>query len=356
MKILVTGSSGLVGSEAVAHFDRGQHEVLGMDNNMRARFFGPVGDTAWNLKRLRAETRRARFYSTDVRDRSSVFELFAENRPDAVVHCAAQPSHDLARKLPLDDFDVNAVGTINLLEATRRYVPESPFILLSTNKVYGDAPNEVPLRELATRWDYAQTEDRAGIDETCRIDRSLHSLFGVSKCAADLVTQEYGRTYGMPTVCFRAGCITGARHSGVELHGFLSHLVKTAQAGKRYTVFGYGGKQVRDNLHSADVVLAIEEFMRNPKSGAVYNLGGGRDNSVSILEAFDRVEQLIGRPVEYRYEDKNRLGDHICYVSDTGRFQSDYPDWTVTRGLDEIFEELVAAEADATSQGAPVCG
>ncbi len=346
---LITGSSGLIGSEAVAYFDEQGHRVIGVDNNLRAGFLGPSGDTSWNLERLKSVTRNFESFDFDIRDRAALDQLYEEYRPDAIIHCAAQPSHDLARERPVEDFEVNAVGTLNLLEATRQFVPESPFIFMSTNKVYGDAPNELELTELSARWDYARAENFDGVDETMRIDRSLHSLFGASKTAADLLTQEYGRTYGMATVCFRGGCLTGPSHSGVELHGFVSHLVKMAVSGSRYTVFGYKGKQVRDQLHSFDVVRAFEEFIAAPLPGAVYNLGGGRDNSISILEAFDRVSQLTGTPAKHAYDPENRLGDHICYISDLGRFKADYPGWKVTRSLADIFEEIVEAETEKVS-------
>lgn len=344
MKILVTGSSGLIGSEAVLYFDSHGHEVFGIDNNMRADFFGPEGNTTWNLTRLQAETRTFRHFSLDIRDRKCIFEFFAERRPEAIIHCAAQPSHDLARERPLDDFDINAVGTLNLLEATRRYAKESPFLFMSTNKVYGDAPNELPLVELETRFDYANEADREGINESCRVDRCKHSIFGASKAAADILTQEYGRYFGMPTACFRGGCLTGPRHSGAELHGFLSYLVKLAVAGRRYTIFGYKGKQVRDQLHSHDVVRAFEEYLAAPRPGEVYNLGGGRTNSASILECIAMIDGITGRTMEWRHDEQNRDGDHICYISDLAKFKSHYPNWRIKYGLWEIIEEMVRDE------------
>src|SRR5438093_1983126 len=279
MKVLVTGSSGLSGSEAAEHFDRQGHEVVGVDNNMRRVFFGPAGDTLWNLERLKGVTKRFTHAALDIRDRAAMEELFRTQRFDLIVHCAAQPSHDKARDIPLLDFEVNALGTIHLLEATRQHSPEAAFVFMSTNKVYGDAPNEVPLKEMEKRYDYARPEDYDGIDENCRIDRTLHSLFGASKAAADLVAQEYGRYFGMAVGVFRGGCLTGPQHSGVELHGFLSYLVKCAVRGDHYTVFGYKGKQVRDNIHSDDVVRAFRAFSERPRAGEVYNLGGGRGNS-----------------------------------------------------------------------------
>jgi CDP-paratose 2-epimerase len=343
-RVLVTGSSGLIGSEAVEHYDRRGFDVHGLDNNMRKVFFGEMGDTLWNLERLRRNTKHFTHHDVDIRDRAAVIDLFRGTRFDLIIHCAAQPSHDRARDIPLDDFDVNAVGTVNLLEATRRHSPEAPFIFMSTNKVYGDAPNEVPLVELETRWEYARPEDRHGIDEACRIDRSTHSVFGASKVAADVMTQEYGRYYGLPTGTFRGGCLTGSNHSGVQLHGFLSYLVKVATRGEEYTVFGYKGKQVRDQIHSSDVIAAFDAFANAPRPGEVYNLGGGRENSASILESFALLEDRIGRPVRFKYSDQNRVGDHICYISDLTKLQTHYPSWRITRSLASIVDEMVDAE------------
>jgi CDP-paratose 2-epimerase len=344
MRILVTGSSGLIGSEAVEHFDQQGHEVFGVDNNMRRVFFGAAGDTLWNLDRLKNTCKRFTHAGLDIRDRAAIEELFASQRFDLIVHCAAQPSHDKARDIPLLDFEVNALGTINLLEATRQHCGDAVFVFMSSNKVYGDAPNEIPLMELETRYDYARSEDYDGIDESCRIDRTLHSLFGASKAAADIVAQEYGRYFHMNVGVFRGGCLTGPAHSAVELHGFLSYVVKVALSGERYTVYGYKGKQVRDNIHSYDVVRAIEEFVANPRPGEVYNLGGGRENSISMLEAIARIEQLTGRKLDWHYVEEARRGDHICYISNLRKFQRDYPKWKVTRGLNAILEEMVAAQ------------
>jgi len=344
MKILVTGSSGLIGSEAVEHFDRQGHEVFGVDNNMRRVFFGSAGDTLWNLERLKNACKRFTHAALDIRDRRAIDELFASQRFDLIVHCAAQPSHDKAQDIPLLDFEVNALGTVNLLEATRQHCREAVFVFLSTNKVYGDAPNEIPMKELETRYDYARAEDYDGIDETCRIDRTLHSLFGASKAAADLVAQEYGRYFNMKVGVFRGGCLTGPSHSGVELHGFLSYLVKVTLSDGRYSVYGYKGKQVRDNIHSHDVVQAIEEFAANPRPGEVYNMGGGRGNSISMLEAIARIEQLTGRKLDWHYVEEARKGDHICYISNLRKFQTHYPKWKITRSLDAILEEMVAAQ------------
>ncbi|KKR49054.1 MAG: NAD-dependent epimerase/dehydratase [Candidatus Magasanikbacteria bacterium GW2011_GWC2_40_17] len=344
MKLLVTGSSGLIGSECVLHFDSLGYEVHGIDNNMRKFFFGEKGDTSWNLNQLKNQTKNFIHHEMDIRDREAIDKLFREEKFDAIIHCAAQPSHDKAKEIPFIDFEVNALGTLNLLEANRQHSLESPFIFMSTNKVYGDAPNEIPLVELETRWEYARKEDYPGVNEQCRIDQSKHSIFGASKVAADVMVQEYGRYFGMPTVCYRGGCLTGPQHSGVELHGFLSYLVKVAVSGGKYTVFGYKGKQVRDQIHSFDVMRAFEEFIKNPKSGAVYNLGGGRENNLSILEAFKKIEDVTGKKVNWEYVDKNREGDHICYISDLTKLKNDYPNWQITKSLDEIIKEEVNFE------------
>lgn len=344
MRILVTGSSGLIGSEAVTYYDARGHEVFGFDNNMRREFFGPQGDTTWNLGRLRKQTRHFTHFDIDIRDRDRVFAFFRDHRPEIIVHCAAQPSHDKARDIPLVDFDVNAGGTINLLEATRQYVPDAVFLHMSTNKVYGDAPNEVPLVELEKRYDYARPEDYEGISEECRIDRCLHSLFGASKTAGDVVAQEYGRYFGMKVGIFRGGCLTGPAHSGVELHGFLSYLVHVAVTGKPYRVFGYKGKQVRDQIHSYDVIQAFEAFARAPRPGEVYNLGGGRGNAASVLECIDLIEEIGGYRVDWSYVEQNRIGDHICYISDLRKLKSHFPEWSITRSLRDIIREMIEAE------------
>jgi CDP-paratose 2-epimerase len=348
--ILVTGSSGLIGSEAVEHFDKLGHLVIGVDNNMRQAFFGAQGDTTWNLQRLKRATKRFEHANLDIRDRAAIDDLFKKNRFDLIVHCAAQPSHDKARDIPILDFEVNALGTLHLLEATRQHSREAVFIMMSTNKVYGDSPNEIPLKELETRWDYARLEDYNGITESQRIDQTLHSLFGASKAAGDLVAQEYGRYFGMNTCIFRGGCLTGPSHSGVELHGFLSYLVKVALTGGTYSVFGYKAKQVRDNIHSHDVVRAIEEFASNPRPGEVYNIGGGRENSVSMLEAIDRVFQMTGKKLNWNYLEQARKGDHICYISDLRKFQSHYPKWRLTKNLDAIFSEIIASQQAQQAQ------
>ncbi len=342
--VLVTGSSGLIGSEAVEYFDRQGHKVIGLDNNMRRTFFGPQGDTLWNLERLKSVTRQFNPKAIDVRDRAAVMSLFRENRFNLIIHCAAQPSHDKAADIALLDFEVNAVGTVNLLEAARQHCPDAAFIFMSTNKVYGDSPNEKPLRENETRYDYSDPADYDGIDETCRIDRTMHSLFGASKLAADVYAQEYGRYFGMGVGIFRGGCLTGPCHSGVELHGFLSYLLKVAVVGKPYTIFGHKGKQVRDNIHSFDVIRAFEEFARNPRPGEVYNLGGGRPNSLSMLEAIWRIEALTDRKINWTYSEQARKGDHVCYISDVSKLKNHYPGWSVTRNLDSILKEMLVAE------------
>jgi CDP-paratose 2-epimerase len=339
-RLLVTGSSGLIGSTVCRYFDEAGWQVHGVDNNGRAAFFGPEGDTRWNQKRLQTELAHFQHLELDIRDRAGVLALVEQLKPDAIVHAAAQPSHDLAAKFPFEDFDTNAVGTLNLLEATRRFAPEAVFVYMSTNKVYGDAPNELPLVELETRWDYARTEDIGGIAESMRIDQSKHSLFGASKVAADVMVQEYGRYFGLRSCCLRGGCLTGPNHSGVELHGFLSYLVKCNLEGKKYNLYGYKGKQVRDNIHSLDVSRFIHAFIESPRIGEVYNLGGGRANSCSILEAFQAVEKISGKSMVYEYVDKNREGDHICYISDLSKMTSHYPGWDITKSLGDIFSEI----------------
>jgi len=340
--VLITGSNGLIGSEAVVFFDRLGWRVYGVDNNMRMFFFGPAGDTRWNLEWLKQNTKNFIHIDLDIRNRADVLRLFEENSFDCVIHCAAQPSHDLAAKMPFEDWDVNATGTMNLLEAARRYCPASPFIHMSTNKVYGDAPNELPLVETETRYDYARPEDYYGINESCRIDRSLHSLFGASKTAGDVMAQEYGRYFGMPVGVFRGGCLTGSHHSGVELHGFLSYLVKVAVRKEHYTIFGYKGKQVRDNIHSYDVVSAFYHFYQSPRPGEVYNIGGGRENSISVLEAIRKIEDMVGSKINYSYSEQALRGDHICYISDLRKLKAHFPGWAITRSLDDILKEMVA--------------
>lgn len=344
-KMLVTGSSGLIGSEVCLFFSSIGYHIHGIDNNQRSIFFGPQGDTRWNQKRLQDSIENFDHHEIDIRDREGLAKLIEEIKPDVIVHTAAQPSHDRAAAIPFDDFDTNAVGTLNLLEAARKYCPESPFIHMSTNKVYGDAPNCLPLVEMETRWDFAESEMQKGINEHFTIDQSKHSLFGASKVAADVMVQEYGRYFGMPTCCLRGGCLTGPNHSGVELHGFLSYLIKCNLEEKKYTVFGYKGKQVRDNIHSYDVANFIANFIQTPRIAAVYNIGGGKDNSCSMIEAFAKVEALTDKKMVWEYSDKNREGDHICYYSDLTKMKEHYPLWNVTKSLDDIFTEIVLSWA-----------
>jgi len=339
--ILVTGSSGLIGSEACKYFTEIGYVVHGVDNNQRAFFFGEQGDTRWNQKRMEIELPGFVHHELDIRDRNAVLELVKNLKPIAIIHAAAQPSHDRAASIPFEDFDTNAVGTLNFLEAARRYCPESPFIHMSTNKVYGDRPNGITLKELPTRWDYDDRRYEHGIAEDFSIDQSIHSLFGASKVAADILVQEYGRYFGMPTCCLRGGCLTGPNHSGVELHGFLSYLVKCNFERKKYTVFGYLGKQVRDNIHSFDVVQFMRAFIEDPKVSAVYNLGGGKENSCSLLEAFELTEKYTGQAQLYTYSDEARIGDHKCYYSDLTKMRLDYPGWKITKNLDHIVSEIV---------------
>lgn len=339
--ILVTGSSGLIGSEVATFFDRLGIKVHGVDNNQRAVFFGPQGDTRWRQQQLQKSLAGFTHHELDIRNRQGILDLIKHLRPGIIVHAAAQPSHDRAADIPFDDFDTNAVGTINLLEAARRYCPDTPFVYLSTNKVYGDRPNTIPLIELETRWDYANPSFANGIPESFSIDQSQHSLFGASKAAADIMVQEYGRYFNLPTCCLRGGCLTGPNHSGVELHGFLSYLIKCNLEGWEYTVFGYKGKQVRDNLHAEDVARFIHAFSLTPRCGEVYNIGGGKENSCSILEAFSLVEEFSGKPQKFHYVDRPRIGDHICYYSDLSKMKDHYPSWSATRSLRQTVVEMV---------------
>lgn len=342
-RILVTGSSGLVGSEVCVYFAQKGYEIHGVDNNQRAVFFGPQGDTRWNQKRLAENIKSFQHHEFDIRDRQGILNLIKSIKPDVIVHTAAQPSHDRAAAIPFDDFDTNAVGTLNMLEATRRYAHDAPFIHMSTNKVYGDAPNKIKLKELETRWDYNDDLYAHGIAETFTIDQSKHSLFGASKVASDVMVQEYGRYFNMYTCCLRGGCLTGPNHTGVELHGFLSYLVKCNLEGKKYSVFGYKGKQVRDNIHSYDIARFMEAFINAPRMGEVYNLGGGKNNTCSILEAFAIAEKFSGKKQVYEYVDKNREGDHICYYSDLRKMIAHYPSWNITISLEETIGQIVEA-------------
>ena len=342
-KLLVTGSSGLIGSEVVRYFDKAGWKIYGVDNNMRADFFGTRGDTRWVQQQLVDECQNFEHVELDIRNREGVLALFKKIKPDYICHTAAQPSHDLAASRPFDDFDVNAGGTLNLLESARQFCPESPFVHMSTNKVYGDGPNFLNLTESATRFDYADAEYHDGITEKFSIDQCKHSLFGASKVAADVMVQEYGRYFGLPTCALRGGCLTGPNHSGVELHGFLSYLIKVNLAKEEYTIFGYQGKQVRDNIHSYDVAKFIDAFFHAPRVGEVYNIGGGRENSTSILEAFQRIEAISGNKMRYQYSEENRIGDHICYISDLTKMRTHYPQWDITKNLQTVFEEIAAS-------------
>ncbi len=327
----------------VAHFAALGWDVHGVDSNQRAVFFGPGGDTRWMQQRLVDRWKNFRHHELDMRDRAGIDALVGELKPDAIVHSAAQPSHDRAAAIPFDDFDTNAVGTLNLLQAARTHCLDAPFVHFSTNKVYGDAPNELRLNELETRWDYADPEFVHGIPEHFRIDQSTHSIFGASKVAADVLVQEYGRYFGMKSCALRGGCLTGPSHSGVELHGFLSYLVKVNVEGGLYRVYGYKGKQVRDNIHSRDVAKFAEAFIAAPRVGEVYNLGGGKGNACSILEAFAMVAERTGKAMRYEYDEKNRIGDHICYYSDLRKMMAHYPGWSITVPLATIFDEIVEA-------------
>lgn len=338
--LLVTGSSGLIGSEVCVHFSKLGWNIHGVDNNQRAIFFGPNGDNRWNQERLEKNLDNFTHHEIDIRDRSGVIDLIRTVKPNAIVHTAAQPSHDRAANIPFEDFDTNAVGTFNLIEATRRYSTEIPFVHLSTNKVYGDAPNEIKMKELETRWDYDDDTYINGISENFRIDQTKHSLFGASKVSADISVQEYGRYFNMPTAILRGGCLTGPSHSGVELHGFLSYLIKCNLEEKKYTVFGYKGKQVRDNIHSYDVARFIEEFINNPRIAEVYNIGGGKENTCSIIEAFSLIEELSSKKMIFDYSENNRIGDHICYYSDLAKMKLHYPNWSITKSLKQTIEEI----------------
>jgi CDP-paratose 2-epimerase len=340
MKILVTGAAGLIGSEAVDYYCKNGFEVYGIENNQRQVFFGERGSTTQRLEQLKSKYKNFTNYEIDIRNKMAVISLFNSIKFDVVVHTAAQPSHDRAASIPFDDFETNANGTLHLLEAVRQTNPDCVFIHMSTNKVYGDLPNTIDLVELETRYDYADIKYQNGIAETFSIDQSKHSLFGASKVAADIMVQEYGRYFGIPTCVLRGGCLTGENHSGVELHGFLNYLVKCNVEGIKYNVFGYKGKQVRDNIHSSDVIQFIDLFIKNPKIAGVYNIGGGKDNSCSIIEAFTMTEQITGRKMIWEYVEENRIGDHICYYSDLSKMKIDYPEFGITKNLNYIVENI----------------
>jgi CDP-paratose 2-epimerase len=341
---VITGSAGLIGSEAVRYFaGKGMH-VVGIDNDMRKYFFGPEASTEWMRKHLEATIADYQHFSLDIRDRDAILELFRRFAQDIalVIHTAAQPSHDWAAREPLTDFSVNATGTLNVLEATRQFCPDAPFIFTSTNKVYGDSPNALPLVEQDSRWELDKTHEFAehGITEEQSIDQSLHSIFGASKVAADVMVQEYGRYFGLKTACFRAGCLTGPNHSGAQLHGFLAYLMKCNVTGIRYTVFGYKGKQVRDNMHSTDLVRAFDRFFQAPQSGVVYNIGGSRFSNCSMLEAISMAQQISGREMNWEYGAENRKGDHVWWVSDIRKFQSHYPGYELQFDTPAILREI----------------
>jgi len=343
-KILITGSAGLIGSESARFFAAKGYQIVGIDNDMRATFFGAEASTRWNLDRL-VKNLNGRYchHDVDIRNQAALEDIFKSLGPElrAIIHTAAQPSHDWAARDVHTDFTVNANGTLNLLELARKHCPHAPFIFTSTNKVYGDLPNSLPLVEQDTRWEIdAGHEYRDGIDETMSIDRTKHSLFGASKVAADILTQEYGRYFNMPTVCFRGGCLTGPNHSGTQSHGFLSYLMKCAMTNCQYTVFGYQGKQVRDNIHCYDLVRMFEEFIENPRAGEVYNAGGGRDSNCSVIEAVEMCQELTGSQMQLEYSEENRIGDHIWYISNVRKFKQHYPSWQPSRKVPDILAEI----------------
>jgi len=344
MKIaLITGSTGLIGSEACEYFAANGHKIVGVDNNMRKYFFGEESSTDWNRKRLEESLDHYTHCDVDIRDQQGLENIFKEYGKDIslVIHTAAQPSHDWAAKEPFTDFHINASGTLNLLQYTKQYCSEAVFIFTSTNKVYGDLPNKLPFEEQESRWELPKTHELYhGINESMSIDQSKHSLFGASKAAADIMVQEFGRYFQMKTACFRGGCLTGPKHSGAMLHGFLAYLMKCCVTGESYTIFGYKGKQVRDNIHSYDLITAFDAFYKNPKSAEVYNMGGGRENSCSVLEAIAICEKITGKKMNYNISDENRIGDHIWYISDIKKFQDHYPQWTQKFGLTETLQQI----------------
>jgi CDP-paratose 2-epimerase len=347
---IVTGSGGLIGSESVQHFVESGFDVIGIENDFRARFFGASASTARTTERLQRSLGSAlRVLDLDIRDNDAINRVFAQHRRDLelIIHTAAQPSHDWAASDPHTDFTVNANGTLNLLEATRRHAPSATFIFCSTNKVYGDLPNQLPLVELATRLELPEQHRYfGGIDTSMSIDASTHSLFGVSKASADLLVQEYGRYFDMPTVCFRGGCLTGPNHAGAKLHGFLSYLMRCTMTGQPYTVFGYGGKQVRDNIHSADLVAAFDVFHQTPLAAAVYNIGGGRQSNCSMLEAIELCETITGRDLRWELSEDNRIGDHRWWISDLEPFRADYPSWEITYHVAAVLREIYEHNAE----------
>lgn len=342
--VLVTGSGGLVGSEAARFFHKKGFTVFGVDNDMRSYFFGKEGSTQWNVDSLKKEMPKYVHIKCDIRDKDKIEQIFKDNKFDIVIHCAAQPSHDWAAKEPITDFDINANGTLNLLEQFRRYSPKGAFVFTSTNKVYGDTPNSLPFVEKEKRFEIdPKHEFSKGIDESMRIDNSLHSIFGASKVAADILVQEYGKYFMLNTASFRAGCITGPAHSAAELHGFLAYLVKCIASEKPYTIYGYKGKQVRDNIHAHDLVRAFYEFSQKPRKGEVYNIGGGRESNISVLEAIERIEKILGKKAIVNYKDETRRGDHQWYISNVDKFKSHYPGWDYSYDIDDILKELCIA-------------
>lgn len=343
-KIIITGAAGLIGSEAVKFYAKKGWNVYGIDNNMRKTFFGEKGSVEKNIKNLIAKFKNFKHFNVNIVNQFKIEELFEQIKPNAIIHCAAQPSHDKAASIPILDFEVNARGTINLLEATRKHCNSASFVHVSTNKVYGDAPNNLNLIEKEKRYDFADELYSFGIDEKFTIDQSKHSLFGASKLSADIIAQEYGRYFNMNVGVFRGGCLTGPQHAGVELHGFLSYIVKCALSNSHYTIFGYKGKQVRDQIHCADVVSAFDCFIQEPRQGEVYNIGGGKENSASILEVIDMIEDVTGKTLSYTYSDTHREGDHICYYSDMRKFKNHYPAWKKMYNLERIIKEMVSYE------------
>lgn len=338
---LITGSAGLIGSEAVKFFANKGFRIIGIDNNARKYFFGPGASIAWNLRRLKKQIKNYIHFDIDIRNKRKIDEILKKHKPDLIIHTAAQPSHDWAAKEPLTDFRINALGTHILLEGLRKFCPEAVFIFTSTNKVYGDNPNKLPFKELKTRYELTRMHPYyQGVNESMSIDNNIHSIMGVSKTAADLMVQEYGKYFGLKTVSLRCGCLTGPAHSAVKLHGFLAYLVRSIANGSEYTVFGYQGKQVRDNIHAYDVVNAFYQFYLNPRLGEVYNLGGSRYSNISIIEAIKKIEKILGKKAKVIYNSNNRIGDHIWYISDVSKFKRNYPKWDYTYDCDRILEEL----------------
>lgn len=350
---IITGSAGLIGSEAATYFAQQGMEIIGIDNDLRRYFFGDEASNEWNRRRLETQLHRYTHYNIDIRDREAINQIFARygRNIKLVIHTAAQPSHDWAAREPVTDFTINANGTLHLLEATRHHAPEAVFIFTSTNKVYGDRPNYLPLIEQELRWEIDPSHPFAsGISEEMPIDQTLHSLFGASKVAADILVQEYGRYFGLYTACFRGGCLTGPNHSGTQMHGFLAYLMRCTMTETTYTIFGYKGKQVRDNIHSTDLIRAFDAFFRKPRVAEVYNIGGGRESNCSILEAIRLCEQITGKTLRWQYSEANRIGDHIWWISDLSRFKSHYPDWSLQYDVSSILREIFEYNRDRWKQ------